>query len=213
LDCLLALRLRGTVDLLPVRNTPVAITTASHGGYKVDADRLDTIPLGSCKASFNGQGLNGWFEEDCDWCLVALSFPHLFTQVQLGAALRTFRCVVQAQGKPRLVRNAMLPYRTPAADNDVIGHLVPDITHLPRILPATPFWRAAGAICFKISSDLPSIGSSKFVNPVTLPPGRAKLCAQPTPTGSLAPSSTTGMERVSCIRIGTIRRRLKRSYN
>jgi hypothetical protein len=52
----------------------------------------------------------------------------------------------------------------------------------------------AGAICFNISSDFPSIDSSKAVKPVTLPPGCARLCAQPTPTGSLA----LGQERTQC---------------
>jgi len=52
-----------------------------------------------------------------------------------------------------------------------------------------------GAICFKISTDLPSICSSKAVKPVTLPSGCARLCAQPTPTGSVPPGTTMGIER------------------
>ena len=42
-----------------------------------------------------------------------------------------------------------------------------------------------------VSSILPNIDSSRFVKPVTLPPGRARLCTQPTPTAlTPAPPST-----------------------
>jgi hypothetical protein len=48
-------------------------------------------------------------------------------------------------------------------------------------------WEVAGTICFNVSSHLPNIDSSALENPVTLPPGRARLSIQPTPTGSRLP--------------------------
>lgn len=66
------------------------VSTASHGGIKVDAPMLDAIPLAWRQASFNGQGMQGWFEEDCDWCMVALTFPALFNAANLAAAQKTF---------------------------------------------------------------------------------------------------------------------------
>ena len=59
--------------------------TSSHGGYKVDRPLLDKIPLAWRRASFGGQGLQGWFEEDCDWCIVALTFPGHFPHLQKEA--------------------------------------------------------------------------------------------------------------------------------
>src|SRR5262245_40951227 len=62
-----------------------------------------------------------------------------------------------------------------------------------------------GAICFKNASVLPKIETSNIVKPVMLPPGRARLVAQPTPMGSLAPGMTIGTERESCINMGMTR--------
>lgn len=66
------------------------VTTPSHGGFKVDSPLLDKIPVLWRRASFNKQGLNGWFEEDCDWCMVALAFPKLFPPEALVEAQATF---------------------------------------------------------------------------------------------------------------------------
>lgn len=51
------------------------VSTASHGGFYLSAERREAMPQKYIRASFNGQGRGGWFEEDCDWCFVALSFP------------------------------------------------------------------------------------------------------------------------------------------
>src|SRR5262252_8898769 len=47
---------------------------------------------------------------------------------------------------------------------------------------------------------------SKFVKPVTLPPGRARLWTKPAPTGSATFENTIGMVRVACSsgHIGTL---------
>lgn len=53
------------------------VSTASHGGFHVSAERLAASGLirEFAPYSFNGQGKGGWFEEDCDWCFVPLAFP------------------------------------------------------------------------------------------------------------------------------------------
>jgi len=38
-------------------------------------ERLAAIPLEHRSASFGSQGLLGYFEEDCDWSIVAVAFP------------------------------------------------------------------------------------------------------------------------------------------
>lgn len=75
-------------------------STPSHGGFKVNTPALDKIPLEWRKASFNGQGLQGWFEEDCDWCMVALAFPELFTTEEQAAAKSTFNFWIAKKLEP-----------------------------------------------------------------------------------------------------------------
>lgn len=52
----------------------VRFDTPSHGGLWVRPDLNAKIPDKYKKASFGQQGLQGWYEEDCDWCIVALVF-------------------------------------------------------------------------------------------------------------------------------------------
>ena len=55
-----------------------------------------------------------------------------------------------------------------------------------------------GAICLSSSSHLALRPYSKFVNPVALPPGRARLSTKPLPTGSTTCTNTIGTARVVC---------------
>jgi hypothetical protein len=66
------------------------VSTASHGGYYVTPDAIDAIPGDWREATFNRQGCNGWFEEDCDWAIVALTFPRLFGPQALDSARDIF---------------------------------------------------------------------------------------------------------------------------
>jgi hypothetical protein len=52
-------------------------STASHGGYFLDARRWEQFQLilPDCQLWAGPQ----WFEEDCDYALVTLAFPDLFT--------------------------------------------------------------------------------------------------------------------------------------
>jgi len=63
----------------------IRVDTAGHGGYFVPPDARRMMPKAALK-TFAGLG---WYEEDGDWCLVALSFPHLFTAEHLEMARRT----------------------------------------------------------------------------------------------------------------------------
>ena len=61
--------------------------TAGHGGYKVEKNVRQTwhqtlqdfVP-------FNDN--HGWYEEDCDWMIVALAMPHLFPSFPVESAKR-----------------------------------------------------------------------------------------------------------------------------
>jgi hypothetical protein len=81
----------GTSDSIETKAQGIYfVSTPSHGGFKVERPLLDKIPLAWRRASFNGQGMAGWFEEDCDWCMVALTFPERFSADELKAARATF---------------------------------------------------------------------------------------------------------------------------
>jgi hypothetical protein len=54
------------------------VSTAGHGGIFLSPERNDKVPIEWRRASFNGQGLRGWYEEDCDVVLVILTFPEVF---------------------------------------------------------------------------------------------------------------------------------------
>ncbi len=55
-----------------------------------------------------------------------------------------------------------------------------------------------GATCLSNSTHLRPKLNSKLVKPVALPPGRARLCTQPAPTGSGTFTITIGMVLVAC---------------
>jgi hypothetical protein len=62
-----------------------SVSTPSHGGYYVPESELAKMP----PAALNTWAGRGWYEEDCDWCLVALSFPNLFEEDAISAAVKT----------------------------------------------------------------------------------------------------------------------------
>ena len=55
-----------------------------------------------------------------------------------------------------------------------------------------------GAISLSSSSLFPPMLYSTVMNPVTLPPGRARLSTKPAATGSTAAGNTIGTVRVAC---------------
>ena len=61
--------------------------TASHGGYKLSNEKINEMPA-ELKNIKPWAGA-GWYEEDCDWSIVVLSFPEFFTIEQIKGALLT----------------------------------------------------------------------------------------------------------------------------
>jgi hypothetical protein len=55
-----------------------------------------------------------------------------------------------------------------------------------------------GATCLSNCNHFPAMGGSKLLNPVMLPPGRAKLATKPSPTGSETATNTIGILKVAC---------------
>jgi len=61
-----------------------AHSTASHGGFKLSADR-------NRKVHSMLRATGGWYEEDECWAIVAITFPHLFTALERRHAERTIK--------------------------------------------------------------------------------------------------------------------------
>lgn len=66
----------------------VSYSTASHGGYCLSAKRQAEMPE---YLRLGNEGETGWYEEDCDWCRVAVAFPQFFSQKEQSDALDTLR--------------------------------------------------------------------------------------------------------------------------
>ena len=64
----------------------VSVTTSSHGGIKVIPELWEKMKV---KETAFSRG--GWFEEDCDWALVALSFPEHFNPEDIAVARATLK--------------------------------------------------------------------------------------------------------------------------
>jgi hypothetical protein len=58
--------------------------TAGHGGFKLSADRNRKV-----HSLLRTKG--GWYEEDAEWAIVAITFPHLFTAFERRCAERTIK--------------------------------------------------------------------------------------------------------------------------
>ena len=71
-----------------------SVSTPSHGGYWVSRERVALMdPQYRDRKTFvGGDGIGGkWYEEDCDWAMVCICFPHLFPADALAAAEVTAR--------------------------------------------------------------------------------------------------------------------------
>lgn len=58
--------------------------TPGHGGFKLSAGRNALVDP-------KVRNDKGWYEEDCDWAIVALTFPDVFDARELGYARSTVR--------------------------------------------------------------------------------------------------------------------------
>lgn len=62
----------------------VCHSTAGHGGFKLSAERNRKVhPV--------LRSAGGWYEEDAEWAIVAITFPHLFTAFERRCAERTVK--------------------------------------------------------------------------------------------------------------------------
>ncbi len=59
-----------------------SVSTASHGGIQVSPQRQGAMPE-HLRLS------RTWFEEDCEWALVALAFPNDFSPAHVADAILT----------------------------------------------------------------------------------------------------------------------------
>ncbi len=62
----------------------VSHSTAGHGGFHLSAARNAKVP-----AAIRDE--EGWYEEDCAWACVAITFPSLFTNFERRHAERTMQ--------------------------------------------------------------------------------------------------------------------------
>ena len=60
-------------------------STARHGGIHLDRTRRNAMPpaLRALETFAGGP----WYEEDCDWAIVALAFPDAFKPADVGCAV------------------------------------------------------------------------------------------------------------------------------
>jgi hypothetical protein len=59
----------------------LCVTTEGHGGYKVHPNVNHLVPA---KWRLGGK-FEGWYEEDCGWAPLALTFPRFFPGMQAEA--------------------------------------------------------------------------------------------------------------------------------
>lgn len=64
-------------------------TTSSHGGIELGPTRLAMMPAEL--RSVHPWAGEGWYEEDCDWAIVALAFPQHFSPREVRCAVLTVR--------------------------------------------------------------------------------------------------------------------------
>lgn len=61
-----------------------AYSTAGHGGFRLSAERnINVHPM--------LRSAGGWYEEDAEWAIVAITFPHLFTAFERRCAEKTIK--------------------------------------------------------------------------------------------------------------------------
>ena len=61
--------------------------TARHGGLHLSRTRRNAMPAElRALETFTG---GPWYEEDCDWAIVALAFPDAFEPADVSSAMKT----------------------------------------------------------------------------------------------------------------------------
>lgn len=73
----------------PIADGLVFYSTPSHGGYYISPARVASMP--KPLRDFQPWAGPNWYEEDCDWCTVALAFPQFFPDEAIPVALATLK--------------------------------------------------------------------------------------------------------------------------
>jgi hypothetical protein len=68
----------------------MSVSTPSHGGIFVPEEQLPNIPAHARAWARKWTRSEQWYEEDCCWSAVAVTFPVLFTTEELHVARRIF---------------------------------------------------------------------------------------------------------------------------
>ena len=74
----------GTIDhVYALGPDVVAVATPSHGGLWVPPEAMTSIPAPLRASAYSG---DGWFEEDCDWCIpyLVLGLHHFEDSAERG---------------------------------------------------------------------------------------------------------------------------------
>mgnify|MGYP006999173872 CR=1 FL=1 len=83
----------------------VCHSTAGHGGFHLSSER-------NAKVDRRLRRPGGWYEEDAEWAIVALAFPHLFTSFERRSAEQTMKDSIRhliQQALVRLTSEGVLP--------------------------------------------------------------------------------------------------------
>lgn len=75
-------------DITQIGRGIFSVSCAGHGGIFVPNDMLLTMPEALRTNCYGG---GNWFEEDCEWALVALAFPDLFSAYAVWIAGQSIR--------------------------------------------------------------------------------------------------------------------------
>jgi hypothetical protein len=70
------------------------VITAGHGGYLVTRDRYAEMSQHLRECSYTK---DQWFEEDCSWCAVVLTWPQYFSLGMVAAARDTYARVYKQE--------------------------------------------------------------------------------------------------------------------
>jgi hypothetical protein len=63
------------------------ITTASQGGFYLSADLNERVQLALKEASYCGDGVRGFYEEERDWAIVVYCFKDQFANEDYAQAI------------------------------------------------------------------------------------------------------------------------------
>lgn len=112
------------------------VSTPSHGGIRLAADRNARVPDYMRAAAFNGNGAAGWYEEDCDWCI-----PFVVFEAEILAAGDPYAVkAIQSGQHKETLRNWL-----PACYEQFFGEIIPAGQSYRKDNPRDPAFASGGA--------------------------------------------------------------------